>query len=101
MIQSAVRVALREEAAAACAQAASFFARDLQIAIKTAIKEAIREELQPIVSCATASSAAATALLLQQLGDRVTQLGDRVASAVESAAERLHPSMGASSVEPR
>jgi hypothetical protein len=87
MIQNAVRVAVREEAAAAFAAAASTLTRDFQSSIKTAVREAIREELEPILASAAASSAAATALAGQQLGDRV-------AAAVEAAAERLHESMG-------
>lgn len=86
MIQSAVRTALREEAAAAVALAASTLSRDLHSAIKLAVREAIREEIEPIVSSVTASTAAATALAVQQLGDRV-------ATAVEAAAELLRASI--------
>jgi hypothetical protein len=78
LVQDAVRCAVREEAAAAFAVAASTWSRELHSVIKTAVSEAIKDELAPIVSSATAASALA-----------VQQLGERVAAAVEAAADSL------------
>ena len=82
IIQSAVRQAIREEANAAFALAASTCVHDFQIVIKTAVREAVKDELEHMLSSATAASAAAASLAEQRLGERL-------AAAVDAAANSL------------